>query len=327
MPASEKEGGRLFRSPTFKLVLAALVLVFACSSYAVMHKEVTIADGDDKITVSTFAHNVDDLLKQQEIHLGPHDAVEPGTDAPLKEGCTVRILRAFTVTVAADGRKETIETQKKKVKEILQEAKIEVAEQDIVKPGLDAVVDGETEIRIQRVSFKEVVEDKKIPYKTIREKDRTLYKGTQRVRQEGKNGIERNIYRVTFVDGKEKERKLLKKFIHQEPQAKVVAEGTLQVASRGGRDFTFDRVLRVEASAYTYTGRNTYSGTKPGPGTIAVDPRVIPLGTRLYVDGYGYGVARDVGSAIVGNKIDVFLESEAAARRWGRRMVNVYFLN
>ena len=69
-----------------------------------------------------------DLLKQQEIHLGPHDAVEPGTDT-LKEGCTVRIFRAFTVTVAADGRKETIETHKKKVKEIPQEAKVEVGEQ------------------------------------------------------------------------------------------------------------------------------------------------------------------------------------------------------
>ena len=59
---------------------------------------------------------------------------------------------------------------------------------------------------------------------------------------------------------------------------------------------------------------------------IAVDPRVIPLGTRLYVDGYGYGRALDVGGAIKGNRIDVFLPSEAECRRWGVRTVKVYIL-
>lgn len=317
----------MFRSPTFKLVLAALVLVFATGSYAVAHKEVTIIDGGSRTVVSTFSGNVGQLLKQNEIHLGPHDAVNPGMAAPLKEGCTVQILRAFTVTVVADGRQKSVETTRKTVGDILQAANVAVKEQDIVKPGIKTVVDGETEIRIQRVSSQKVVEEAEIPYKTIRKRDNSINKGGQQVKQEGKNGLKRNVYYVTYVDGKEAKRELLKSEVIKQSRPRIIAEGTLQLASRGGNTFTFSRAIRVEASAYTFSGRNTYTGTKPGPGTIAVDPRVIPLGTRLYVEGYGYGVARDVGGAIKGNKVDVFLQSEAAARRWGRKMVNVYLLN
>lgn len=316
----------MFRSPTFKLVLAALVLVFATGSYAVAQKEVTIIDGNSSMVVSTFAGNVEKLLNENEILLGPHDAVEPGMDAPLKEGCCVQILRGFTVTILANNEKRVIETNKKTVGEILQEAKVTVGEHDIVQPEMETVVHGETEIRIQRVSFKEVVEKKKIPYETVKRNDNSLNKGTQRIVQKGKHGIEKSTYMVKYVDGKFTDSKCLERVVVEKPQPQIVAVGTLQLASRGGNTFRFNRAIWAEASAYTHTGRKTYTGTKPGPGTIAVDPRVIPLGTKLYVEGYGYGVARDIGSAIKGNKVDVFLQSEAAARKWGRRMVNVYIL-
>lgn len=78
-----------------------------------------------------------------------------------------------------------------------------------------------------------------------------------------------------------------------------------------------------EATAYTHTGNRTYTGTWPSRGTIAVDPKVIPLGSRLWVEGYGFGVAEDTGGAIKGHIVDVFLENEEACREWGRRKVKV----
>lgn len=317
----------MYRSPTFKLVLAALVLVFATGSYAVAYKEVTVVDGNSRTVVSTFARNVQQVLDQNEIHLGPHDAVDPGMDASIQDGCTVRVLRAFTVKVVADGKEKSIQTTEKTVGDILQEAEIAVKDQDIVKPEIDMVVDGETVVTVQRVSFKEVVEKKEIPYETVRRPDNSLNKGTRRILQEGRKGIEKSTYMVKYVDGKFTDSKRLERVIVREPQPRIVAEGTLQLASRGGKNFRFDRAIRAVATAYTYTGNRTSTGTKPGPGTIAVDPRVIPLGTRLYVDGYGYGVARDTGGAIKGNKIDVFFTSEAACRKWGRRTVNVFVIN
>lgn len=86
------------------------------------------------------------------------------------------------------------------------------------------------------------------------------------------------------------------------------------------------RTLLVEATAYTWTGSRTATGTWPRVGTIAVDPKVIPLGTKMYVEGYGYGVAEDTGSAIVGYKIDVYLPSRAEALKFGRRMVRITLL-
>ena len=77
------------------------------------------------------------------------------------------------------------------------------------------------------------------------------------------------------------------------------------------------------ATAYTHTGYRTATGTWPSRGTIAVDPEVIPLGTRLYVDGYGEGVAVDTGGLIKGTRIDVFMETKDEALLWGKRPVEV----
>jgi 3D (Asp-Asp-Asp) domain-containing protein len=82
------------------------------------------------------------------------------------------------------------------------------------------------------------------------------------------------------------------------------------------------RTLVVDAVAYHLPGR-TASGLPVGVGVIAVDPAVIPLGTRVFVPGYGSAVAADVGSAIRGAIIDVWMPSTAAARAWGRRTVTI----
>lgn len=78
-----------------------------------------------------------------------------------------------------------------------------------------------------------------------------------------------------------------------------------------------------EATAYTWTGNRTATGTWPSRGTIAVDPTIIPLGTRLFVEGYGEGIAEDTGGAIQGHIIDLYMESEDECWAWGRRTVEV----
>jgi len=84
-----------------------------------------------------------------------------------------------------------------------------------------------------------------------------------------------------------------------------------------------ERVMVMEATAYTWTGQRTASGTWPAVGTVAVDPQVIPLGTKLYIEGYGPAVALDTGGAVKGNVIDVYLPTEAECWQWGRRQVEV----
>jgi 3D (Asp-Asp-Asp) domain-containing protein len=81
--------------------------------------------------------------------------------------------------------------------------------------------------------------------------------------------------------------------------------------------------MTFTATAYTWTGNRTATGTWPSRGTVAVDPRVIPLGTELHIEGYGSAVAADTGGAIQGQKIDLYMDSEHECWQWGRRQVEV----
>jgi 3D (Asp-Asp-Asp) domain-containing protein len=89
-------------------------------------------------------------------------------------------------------------------------------------------------------------------------------------------------------------------------------------ASRGE-----EHCLVMEATAYCM-GMTTKSGEAVAPGLAAVDPSVIPMGSNLYVEGYGFVKAADSGGAIKGNKIDLFMESESDCLAFGRREVKVW---
>ncbi|KUO76220.1 MAG: hypothetical protein APF81_10925 [Desulfosporosinus sp. BRH_c37] len=84
--------------------------------------------------------------------------------------------------------------------------------------------------------------------------------------------------------------------------------------------------LTVESTAYTYTGNKTASGVEPREGLIAVDPTVIAMGSKVYVEGYGYAIAADTGGAIRGNRIDVFFPTLRQCIDWGRKSVHIYVL-
>lgn len=81
--------------------------------------------------------------------------------------------------------------------------------------------------------------------------------------------------------------------------------------------------VTFEATAYTWTGCRTATGIWPSRGTIAVDPRVIPLGTELHIEGYGPAVAADTGGAIQGQRIDLYMDTKHECLQWGRRKVEV----
>ncbi|MDS0524076.1 3D domain-containing protein [Clostridium sp. SHJSY1] len=118
----------------------------------------------------------------------------------------------------------------------------------------------------------------------------------------------------------------------------AIAKGNKKIAAlkqpettvSGGAPTTYKKTLSMEATAYT-ANSITATGTTPvrnpnGLSTIAVDPRVIPLGSKVYVVGYGYAIAADTGGAIKGNIIDLFLNSNQECINWGRRNVTVYVI-
>jgi len=229
-----------------------------------------------------------------------------------------------TVKVIQGTEEQVVTTSAATVQMLLAELQIELGPQDRVEPALEE--NPADSVKIIRVETQRITEKQDLDYPVEKKLDAQLYKGEEKVVQKGQKGLTELVYEVVLEDGKEISRKLLEKITVKEPVAQLVAVGDRQTVSRGGQNIQFDRMLKMSATAYTHTGNKTYSGVWPSKGTVAVDPKVIPLGTRLYIDGYGYARALDVGSSIKGNRIDLFFETKEEAFKWGRRTVQVFVL-
>lgn len=172
------------------------------------------------------------------------------------------------------------------------------------------------------------IEDVEIPIVTEYIESDQMLPGTSRVQEEGGIGIERRVIRTTTVGGELHDEHVVHQFQLNAPKKRVVIQNT-QPVERTDVDlsqYNIVKTFEVEATAYTYTGNPTATGVWPREGLIAVDPRVIPLGTEVYVEGYGYAIAADTGGAIKGNIIDVFFPSLQTCIQWGRRPVTIHIL-
>jgi len=163
---------------------------------------------------------------------------------------------------------------------------------------------------------RKVVQREPIPYPTLRKPTSQLRSGTYRTVHEGTNGEKEVVYRVySRTDGVELRREIVSARVIKKPVAEVIEEGrSLQLPSRGY--FSGRRIVTMVATIYDpyHDGSNfhgrTYSGLMGGYGVVAVDPHFIPIGTRLYIEGYGYAIAADTGGAIKGNRIDLAIDSQ-----------------
>lgn len=304
-----------------------IVLVFAgaVGSYSYLEKDVVVQVDGKTFNISTFAHTVGEALKEADIKVIPEDEITPGIDERLKDGLGIRIKRAFDVKILSDGKEYTVKTQPDTVANLLAKADILVGEKDKVKPQLDTYISAPTEVVVTRVNQKVVEEIKTIAYETVTRKDPNIPLGQKKVLQEGENGQEKIVTTLIFENGQVVSKNTTSTVI-KPAKPRIVLTGSMLIASRGGVDFAYTKKLRMLATAYTHTGNLTAMDTKPRVGVAAVDPDVIPLGSRLYIDGYGFARAEDTGGAIKDNKIDLFMESRAEANRFGRKWVTVYVL-
>ncbi|HEY8761408.1 MAG TPA: 3D domain-containing protein [Candidatus Dormibacteraeota bacterium] len=164
-----------------------------------------------------------------------------------------------------------------------------------------------------------------LPFATRKVTDAGLAAGTVTVEAPGAAGVHTLVFEDQLVDGAIVDSTLLGDSTVQ-PADRVLRIGSKAVIEPLPFDPTvnYQQAIAGSATSYCLTGR-TATGTQAGPGSIAVDPTVIKLGSHLYVPGYGYGYAVDTGGAIKGTLIDVWLTCDAAVQ-WGRRQVTIYVL-
>ena len=172
-----------------------------------------------------------------------------------------------------------------------------------------------------------------VPYAIIRRGSTSMELGTERVVRRGEVGREETVFADNYLDGKLIGSDAVLHRLVKPPVNEVTVYGTGDTISRGGKTLRFRKVLYLRATAYTPGKESnpagdglTATGLPARRGVVAVDPAVIPLGSRVYVDGYGYAVAADTGGAIRGHRIDLCMDSVAEAMDFGIQTVKVYLL-
>jgi len=193
----------------------------------------------------------------------------------------------------------------------------------------------------ERISNKIEVVDIEIPFDTQYVESDKLLPGKSEMQEKGEKGILRQVVKTFEVSGQINDQQVQSSFEFKSPKKevilrnskpvpkkKVIVQNSKPAAAKGPElaKMNIRLTLNVEATAYTYTGNKTATGVEPREGLIAVDPKVIAMGSKVYVEGYGYAIAADTGGAIRGNRIDVFFPTFRQCIDWGRKSVHIYVL-
>lgn len=190
--------------------------------------------------------------------------------------------------------------------------------------------------------FSTVTETEVVPRDIIRRANNELPKGETVTIQEGSDGLIEVEYKIHYDNGVELEKTAISSNIIALPQDKVIEYGTAEniADDENGASFQYKYVIECLATAYDPSpeenggyGGQSATGVPLQKGVIAVDPSVIPLGSRVYVEAldgswsYGYAVAADTGGAIKGNRVDLLYLTKSECYEFGRRSCRVYVLN
>jgi 3D (Asp-Asp-Asp) domain-containing protein len=282
------------------------------------------------VLLATFAGAT---VSQAQQLLSADPSATTGAKATSSAEVKAEAPKAVTLSVylIADGKEQWVSTTATTVDKVLSQEKIVLGKMDRCSSRPAAPLKNGMEIRIVRIRQEKTVEKTPVPFTTRQRYTSNIGIGKKSVVTPGKNGERVVVYRDSFKDGKRTDRVKISERATK-PQTQVVMVGVrgMTLASRGY--FANKRVVEMVATGYGpgengRWGAQTASGLKPGFGVVAVDPRFIPLGTRLYVDGYGYCVAGDTGGAIKGNRIDLGMDNRWEASQVGRRRVKVLILD
>ena len=310
--------------------------------------DVAIVDGEKLYDYVSPNTTVSDLLERTGVELNEYDVVSPELGSYLSSAQKVVIQRVKRVSVKIGEETKEYFTSKNTVGEFLEERGIDLNYHDIINIPADTELEIDNELEIIRVMRRIVKVETEIPFETKTISDTSMSISDSKIVTPGVNGIDCETYEVLMHNGVEIERELISKERTKEPVTQVKAVGAMAAGTKvlqKAQDFSYSRVISCNATAYDLSFQScgkwpggpgygiTASGTHAKYGTVAVDPRVIPLGTRMYIESadgsfvYGYCVAEDTGGAIKGNKVDLFFNSYSECMQFGRRSVNVYILD
>lgn len=337
----------LMRLYVLTLTLILVLAMTALLSQTAFAKTYVITDGDRVVTYTTFATDPEEVLGQAGVTLSEDDTF---TTQAVEGTAEITVCRARKITVQYHGKATQTTTFGETAGELLHRLNLDVSGEDVVSHGLDEETYDGMVLRIDRVETLCQTYTSTIPHEVTRCSDGTLPQGTEEVLTEGEDGELLCTAEVTYVNGEESSRRVLSETVTKMPATEVIGVGAgavteksdMPVISDGyitlptGEVLTYTHKDTVRATAYTHTDQGcdtvTSTGTTVHWGTVAVDPRYIPYGTRMFImasDGsyvYGIATAEDCGGDIKGDRMDLYMPTYEQCMEFGRRRCTLYFL-
>ncbi len=340
------------------VTLTAVVTVTFGAVYGVSAKEITITEinefegTNETKTVKILRGNVEAVLEKHGVDITETDRLNVPAEKEINDNDDIVVKRGKRVKIKAGDCESVVTVTKVNVRDALVEAGYIPGEHDVISANGDSLADGDT-IELVSISHTDETVVEAVPRGVEYVDDPELLQGTERVIDEGQDGIKEVAHKVTYQDGEEAGRETVSESVIVEVRNKVIARGTAVPTPEPKKIFasgspqrdtggtinghSYSKKIAMTATAYSTApeenGGSTCSamGSPLGYGIVAVDPRVIPLGSKVYItsaDGswtYGVASAEDTGGAIKGNKIDLCYPD--GSHGFGRRSCVVYVLN
>lgn len=324
----------------FAAIVLACTTMMMATMVSVHSRAVTVTDGDKSLMVLTMHADPYKALEAAGMTVSEHDELEVDETAS-----TITINRAMSIEVQADGTSTLLYMVDGTVADALTKAEISVGKYDTLNVKTTDPVTENMTIVVDRVAYREYTVDEVIPYETVTKYTNVINPGRIIVRQGGVNGSKAITYRETIVNGKVVETNKVGEKIVKNAVKKEVLKGSAYGTplSKAPFDIQLDAKNQPVNYKTVYTGKSCTayatgtrgaSGMRLGVGTIAVNPRIIPYGTKLWItsaDGkfvYGYAIAADTGGFASGTKTfaDLYFGSYTEACYFGRRNLNIYVI-
>lgn len=268
------------------------------------------------------------LAKVNTRPLRPEDVVTPGVASVVSRG-EIAIVRAKPVTLTIDHTSQTIYSTVRTVGELLTENGIKLNKEDKVSPGSTDPVPYNKVVVVKRTTYAYTSKTEAVAYQRTYRNNPYMEVGRSYISIMGQTGLLLKTIKVTKVAKKAIASAVVKTKVTKSVVHEVYDVGTARLDIKPTRTYTMSATAYSNRRSTILDGKDHlsgYSGLWLHYGTVAVDRHLIPMGTVLYVEGYGYAVAADTGSSINGNCIDLFFNSYGDACDWGRRSVKVYVL-
>lgn len=330
-------------------VALPLLLLSALLSQTAFAKTYVITDGDQVVTYTTFATDPEEVLSRAGLTLSPEDSYTT------EGGSAITVCRANEIDLWYHGEHSRVTSSGETVAELLTRLSLDVEANDVVSHPLEELVSDGMELRVDTHICRRETYTETLAHGTDYCNDASIPTGKEEVLIAGKDGELLCTADVSYVNGQEVSREVLSRNVsipaveelvavgtgapityssRQEEKAPVIGDGYIQLAT--GEILTYTKKATIRATAYTHTDAGcdmiTSTGTTVHKGTVAVDPRYIPYGTRMFIvsnDGevvYGIAVAEDCGGDIKGDRMDLYYPTFYECMDFGRRVCTIYFL-